>query len=100
MTHTTSRLLVIGILFFCIAATSAQQTEKPPEQEEVLRLKTELLEIRAVVTDKQNRPVEGLKKEDFELLENGRPQGISFFSEQQIKQRINHAVSQPNNPPT
>jgi VWFA-related protein len=101
MSATIIHFLVTCNLFFCLATTAttfAQQQEKKPEQEEVLRLKTELLEIRAVVTDKQSRPIEGLKKEDFELLENGRPQDISFFSEHQIKQRMKNAVTQPANP--
>jgi VWFA-related protein len=50
------------------------------QQEEVLRLKTELVEIDLVVTDKQNHLVTDLKKEDFVVLEDGKPQQISFFS--------------------
>src|ERR1044072_187410 len=75
--------LLLG--FLANISGNGQQPEKKPEQEEVLRLKTELLEIRAVVTNKQNRLIEGLKKEDFELLESSRPQDIAFFSEQHIK---------------
>ena len=43
-------------------------------------VKTELIEMRTVVKDKKGRIIEDLKKEDFELLENDQPQGISFFS--------------------
>ncbi|MGH9937339.1 MAG: VWA domain-containing protein, partial [Blastocatellia bacterium] len=33
-----------------------------------------------MVTDKKGQPVTDLKKDDFELTENGKPQEISFFS--------------------
>ena len=32
-----------------------------------------------VVTDKNGRPVPGLRKEDFQVFENGKPQVITFF---------------------
>ncbi len=57
--------------------------ETPDRQE--IKVKTELMEVRAVVTDKNGRIIENLKKEDFELLENDRPQEISFFSVSQIE---------------
>lgn len=50
------------------------------EQDQTVRLKSDLIEVRAVVTDRSDRVVDNLRAEDFELLENGRPQKISFFS--------------------
>jgi len=49
-------------------------------QRKAFKVKTELMEIRAVVTDHKGRIVEDLKKEDFELLENDKPREVSFFS--------------------
>jgi VWFA-related protein len=73
----TGLLLVSFILNLLIVQDyNAQQLH----QEEALRLKTELVEIDVVVTDKNNRPVTDLKREDFLLLEDGKPQQISFFS--------------------
>jgi VWFA-related protein len=51
-----------------------------PEPRQTIKVKTELVEARVVVTDRSGRLVEGLQKEDFELLENNRPQQIAFFS--------------------
>jgi VWFA-related protein len=48
-------------------------------QENAFKVKTELAEIHAVVTDHQGRIIESLNKDDFELLENNQPQEISFF---------------------
>ena len=49
-------------------------------QEPIARVTTELIELRVVVTDKEKRPVTDLEQQDFTLLENGKPQKISFFS--------------------
>ena len=54
------------------------------EQEPVIRVVTELVELRVVVTDKKGQPVPDLKREDFVLLEDGQPQEISFFSAVEI----------------
>ena len=52
----TRRFLFTALLLFCFAISSvgkAWQQEKKSEQEPVLQLKTELIEVRAVVTDAQ-----------------------------------------------
>ena len=62
------------------SAANRPSQEKRESQDNQLRLKADLVQVRAVVTDKRGQPVAGLKKEDFELLEENRPQAISFFS--------------------
>ncbi len=59
---------------------SAQDANKQPPQDQPIRLKTDLIELRAVVTDKQGRAITDLKREEFELLENNKPQEAAFFS--------------------
>ncbi len=60
----------------------AQKQEKPGQsaQGQTFKVTTELVEVRAVVTDRQGKFVDNLRKEDFELLENNRPQEIGGFS--------------------
>lgn len=58
---------------------SAAQTTQA-EKDQTIKLRSELIEVRAVVTDNQGKLVDGLTKDDFEVLENNRPQAISFFS--------------------
>ena len=41
----------------------------------------DLVHFSVVVTDKQGSPITGLKAEDFELVEEGKPQSITYFSE-------------------
>jgi VWFA-related protein len=70
----------------------------------VVELKTILVELRAVVTDKDGRLVDGLKKEDFELREKGRLQDISSFAAERvgplsISQRVTVANVAPGEPP-
>src|SRR6185503_14683642 len=61
------------------------QNQNPPSgKDEVVRLKTDLVHLHAVVTDKQGKIIDDLKKEDFELLEMGISQNISFFSHEHI----------------
>ncbi len=85
MANSRFACMAITLLLCCVngivALDDTQQTEpkETPEKQEI-KVKTELMEVRTVVTDKKGRIVEDLKKEDFELLENDQPQEISFFS--------------------
>jgi len=56
-------------------------------EEQTFKVSTELVEVRAVVTDRDDRIIEDLKKEDFELLENDQPQEINLFSISQVEER-------------
>ena len=67
-----------------ISAAAGQSQTKPVDQKDLLRLRTELIQLQVVVTDKEGRAIEGLKKEDFELMEQGRIQEVSFFSEDRL----------------
>src|SRR5438128_5414917 len=55
------------------------QKEKPQQPEEVIRVYTDLVQTDVTVFDKQGRFVNGLKREDFALSIDGKPQPIEFF---------------------
>lgn len=74
-------LLVFICSFFPFGIQAQDQKSK---QDEVLKLKSELISVRAVVTDKSGKLIDGLKKEDFEVLESNHLQEISFFSRENI----------------
>lgn len=80
-THSLFSLLGWTLLFLSSPAIGLTQTANQPanNQEPAIRIKTELLQLRAVVTDKQGKVIEGLQVLEFELLENNRPQKIEFF---------------------
>lgn len=60
-------------------AVFSQEPELPPP---TLRTTTRLVVLDAIVTDSKSQPVPGLKPSDFTVLEDGKPQKISFFSYQ------------------
>src|SRR5262245_6181571 len=73
----------------------SKASQNPSGQDQPIRVKTELIDLRAVVTDKRGQPVTDLKKEDFELMENGKPQEVSFFSVVKIPGRGEAGPSAP-----
>jgi len=73
------------LAFFLLARIpAAGQTQNPPQnqpgdQDEIIRVNTELVQAAVTVLDKQGHFVEGLEREHFELKVDGKPQPISFF---------------------
>jgi VWFA-related protein len=51
----------------------------PQDEEEIVRIETELIQTGVMVFDKQGRFIDGLKQEDFELTVEGKPVSLSFF---------------------
>ena len=78
------RILTNALCFSLLACTLSAQPADLARQDQPVRLKADLIEVRAVVTDGNDRVVDNLKAEDFELLENGRPQQINFFSLERV----------------
>jgi VWFA-related protein len=76
----------------------SKASQNPSGQDQPIRVKTELIDLRAVITDKRGQPITDLKKEDFELTENGKPQEVSFFSVVKIPGR--GEGRQPENSPS
>src|SRR5437870_12612449 len=84
----------IALLLFALALalsvpvqTASVQSQKNSEQKDqkkqndsLIRLETELVQIDVVVHDSKGHLVRELKREDFEVLEDGKPQQISHFA--------------------
>ncbi|HWR51332.1 MAG TPA: hypothetical protein VN428_09510, partial [Bryobacteraceae bacterium] len=51
----------------------------PGSAQETIRVTTRLVQVNVVVTGNGGRPAAGLAREDFELLDEGRPQEIRTF---------------------
>jgi len=70
------------------APTPAAPAAKPPakagaqevDEDEVVRIETQLVSVPTVVTDRTGRPLTGLRAEDFVLYEDGRQQRIANFA--------------------
>ncbi len=77
----TATIALFLLLLSSIAFPQSKPQEKPqkPEDDQPIRISTELIQLDVVVVDKKGAVVKGLKKEDFELSESGKKQPISFF---------------------
>src|SRR5580704_12246483 len=76
----------------------AQQSPAPsPAPDLNIHSTTRIVLVDAIVTDAQSQPVTGLKSSDFQILEDGKPQNISFFSDESRPQES--ATPPPKLPP-
>ena len=71
-----SPLVAVGALIAAAAALRAQTPQQP-----TFKSITDLVQIDAVVVDKQGRHVRGLKASDFTLLDRGKAQTVATFEE-------------------
>jgi VWFA-related protein len=62
------------------AALSAGGAQQPAPPQPTFKTQVEFVEVDAIVTDAQGRFVRDLKKEDFQVLEDGKAQTIATFS--------------------
>ncbi len=83
---------IVFVILVCGSAivTHAQQRpDTPPPQiesrttsdDDVIRIKTDLIQTGVAVFDKKGQFVKDLRLEDFELEVNGKPVSVSFFEE-------------------
>jgi VWFA-related protein len=78
-------LLVTGI-FDGVMATAGQSSSEPEiashdvESTFKVQVQRNMVLVRVVVRDSTGRPVTGLRKEDFRLFDNGKPQQIDQFA--------------------
>lgn len=70
------------VLWAAIAAYPQSQTAAPGAHSvPTFKAKARLVLLDVVVTDNNGEPVTGLKKENFQLSEDGKPQSVSSFEE-------------------
>lgn len=72
-------LLCLGVLFSVAQAQQSGQPQTPQQPDDVIRISTDLIQTDVTVLDKQGRFVDNLRREQFELLVDGKPQPITFF---------------------
>ena len=78
MSVMASLLILISFLSWPL---SAQDRKHETTQEATpFKLSTELVSLTVTVTDRQGRPITGLRREDFKLYENGVEQPLNFFN--------------------
>jgi VWFA-related protein len=81
---TMNRLVRLSALLLIVAGMSLSAQEPPPaataSQPPTFKVEVNYVEVDAVVTDQQGNFVRGLAKDDFQVLEDGKPQSIATFS--------------------
>jgi VWFA-related protein len=79
LTFRTPALVLLAIVFPAFTANyaTAQTPNAPPTPPLQINVRNVLIDV--VVTDKKGSAVPGLHKEDFQVLENGKPQAIEYF---------------------
>ena len=65
----------------CVSGQSQKPPQPQQQPDDVIRVKTELVQTDVMVFDKQGHFVDGLQREQFELSVDGKPQPISFFEQ-------------------
>jgi hypothetical protein len=83
---------LVGTGFMVVTALA--QTQPATEAPVVLKSTTRLVQV-SVVVQRHGQPVADLKKEDFQLHENGRPQKIDLFN---VESTCSNALPQAANP--
>ena len=73
---------VVALVAALVITTNGQE----PQDREVFRFRTgvELINVTATVTDVNGRFVSGLRKEDFQLFEDGQEQTITHFNAERV----------------
>lgn len=76
--------LIAFTLFLILSAAILAQTPSPIQsqtvEDDVVKITTKLVQFDATVTDKNGNQIKDLKAEDFEILQDGKPQAITNFS--------------------
>jgi hypothetical protein len=84
--HTSTITIALWALLANTMAFSQSMAPKPPDAQSspgspVLRVSVRLMQVNVIAEDSSGQPIRDLKKEDFTLLEQGRLQHISLFSQ-------------------
>jgi Ca-activated chloride channel family protein len=76
----TLSVLLLILLFFGFSRVSLSQNGPPAQDEEVLRVRTDLITVPVQVVDAKSKNVSGYSEKDFSLLVDGVPAKIDYFS--------------------
>src|SRR6266404_1451941 len=84
-------------LFLCLSIVGqtprVQQSKKADD--DVVRVTTNLVQVDAVVTDKKGNLITDLRPEEFQVLEDGKPQQISNFTFVLLPVQLNPQSAKP-----
>lgn len=73
----TKKIFIFLFIFSWISAAAFAQTVA---EDEIVRIETQVVDVPVIVTDKAGKPLLNLKKSNFVVYEDGKPQEVSDFS--------------------
>src|ERR1700731_2833931 len=76
-----SSFVELAALLFVVSLSRAQTPPAATSQSPVIKSEVRIVLVDVVVTQGRGEPVAGLRKGDFQVTEDGRPQAVSFFEE-------------------
>jgi VWFA-related protein len=85
------------VVCLCVGSLLAQKAPKPEPPTVREEARVVVVEVPVNVVDKDGRPVENLKAEDFEVFDDGKPQKITGF--EVLDQRKSLPPPEPGEPP-
>ena len=72
-------LFAVTWLCLFLMAPSLHGQDRPKEQDDIVRISTELIQTEVMIFDRNGRFIPGLKADQFELTFNGSARALSFF---------------------
>jgi VWFA-related protein len=72
------------ILLFSLAISPGLLAQQPSPSTPTFSTNSNLVIVDVTVRDKAGKPIEGLKQDDFTVLEDGKPQKVSVFEYQRL----------------
>jgi len=76
----TCAVLSLGSILLLAGFSAPQKREKKAEDDQTIRAEVEMVSLPVVVTNKEGKRITDLKKEDFQVFENGVQQDIAGFA--------------------
>lgn len=84
MNSKQSSCFAIFFMFYCFLLCGEARQKGIKEHQETIRLKSMVIDVPVVVSDKGGRYITDLSVKDFQLYENGVEQEISFFGSVEV----------------
>src|SRR4051812_11723591 len=75
-----SLLILLAAPRLCVSAQQQEQQQPASPEEDVLRVRTDLLTVPFFVMDSRGRRVGGLTQADFSVRDDGRPVTVEYFA--------------------
>jgi VWFA-related protein len=78
---------ILFLLAAVCAATPGVPVQTRKANDDVIKITAELVQVDVTVTDKNRKPVAGLKRDDFEVYDNGKLQNLTTFAYEENRSR-------------